>query len=150
MAYGARLMKTKLGMALPLAASVGILWGCVGDEGTAPDGDGSGAFSSAEARLVDFEFDGEVVASSNANPKSQIRAQLLFTVGHLNAEPGVAQLPKVTLTNVTSSSVGGGQYRIAYHASLPVAWGDRDRVPSRYALTLPRRVGSSAASSFVA
>jgi hypothetical protein len=138
--------KAKLGLGLAIAAWMGV--GCLADSAE-PSGADEEAFSSAEARLVDFVFDGEVVGASSTNLKGQIRAQLLYTVGHLNAEPGVSHLPKLSLTNVTSTSIGGGLYRIGYHATLPVAWGNRSRVPSTYTLTLPRRVGSSSESAFV-
>jgi hypothetical protein len=118
--------------------------GCVADEAALDDGD----FTSAHAKLVDFTFAGEVVAPSSMNAKAAVRAQLLYTVGHINAEPGVSQLPKVVLESVSGTSIGGGLSRITYRAKLPVAWG-KSRIPATYAFTLPRRVGSAAEEAFV-
>ena len=142
------MLDKKFGLALAFAAQA---VGCIadGDGGAEAPQTDEGAFSSAQAKLADFSFDGEVVASTNANPRSQIRAQLLYTVGHLNAEPGVSQLPKLALSNVATTSIGGGLFKITYRATLPVAWGDRDRVPRSYRFTLPRRVGAAAERDFV-
>lgn len=128
--------------ALPFAA-------CAGVDPEVTDED-EGAFSSAEQQLVDLDFDGELVSAQPSSPNSQIRAQLLFTVGHLNANSGVSQLPKLSLSNVTTSAIGGGLHRIAYHAKLPVAWGSRASIPRSYRLTLPRRLDGSSDDRFVA
>jgi hypothetical protein len=110
-------------------------------------GSDNGAFSSAQATLVDFTFDGELLGPSASNLKGQIRAQLLYSVGHLNAEPGVAQLGKVVLSNITATAQGS-LYRVRYHAQLPVAWGNKGNVPSSYALTLPHRIDSAGQNAF--
>ncbi len=96
-------------------------------------------FSSDIATLMNFEFDGELASSTNANPAGQIRAQLLYTVGHLNANNSVARLGNLTLTGVTTTSAAG-VYRIKYHAKLPVAWGSKANLPASYALALPMRL----------
>jgi hypothetical protein len=96
-------------------------------------------FTSDVATLLDFDFDGQTTGASAANPKGLIRAQLLYSVGHLNGENGVAQLQKLQLSNVTTASIGGGLYRVKYHARLPVAWGSKVNLPSGYSLTLPLR-----------
>jgi hypothetical protein len=95
------------------------------------------ADSSAHAIFVDFEFDGELIASSSWNAKSAINDQLLYLIGHLNGEKSVGRLDKVELTNVQTSSVDG-KTRVTYHAKLPVAWGKKDSVPTRYTLKLPK------------
>jgi len=95
-------------------------------------------FTSDVATLLDFDFDGQVTGAST-NATGLVRAQLLYTVGHLNGENGVAQLQKLKLTNVSTSAIGGGLYRVKYHAHLPVAWGSKVNLPSSYALTLPLR-----------
>ena len=95
------------------------------------------ADSSVQAVFVDFEFDGEVLASSSWNAKSAIEDQLLYTIGHLNGEKSVGRLDKVELTNVQTTSEGG-KTRVTYHAKLPVAWGKKDAVPTSYTLTLPK------------
>jgi hypothetical protein len=98
--------------------------------------------------LLDFTFDGELVGSSASNLRGQIRAQLLYSVGHFNAEPGVSQLGKVALTGMTATPQGGGLFKITYHARLPVAWGNRASAPSSYTLTLPRRVDGAGQDAF--
>ncbi len=105
-------------------------------------------FTSDVATLLDFEFDGELSTTSIASPRTQIKAQLMYTVGHINAEPGVARLERVTLTSITTASLGGGLYRVRYHAKLPVAWGHKTELPTSYTFTLPRRVDTSGQSAF--
>ncbi|MGZ3438305.1 MAG: hypothetical protein ACXVDD_02265, partial [Polyangia bacterium] len=85
------------------------------------------------------DFDGQLTAASASNPKGLVRAQLLYSVGHFNGDNGVAQLQKLVLTNVTTTSLGGGLYRVSYHAKLPVAWGSKVNLPSSYSFTLPLR-----------
>ena len=109
---------------------------------SAPAGDSAEydePFTSAVATLLNFDFDGQLTAASASNPKGLVRAQLLYTVGHFNGENGVAQLQKLVLTNITSTYLGGGLYRVKYHAHLPVAWGGKTNLPTSYALTLPMR-----------
>ncbi len=106
-------------------------------------------FSSALATLLDMSFDGEVTTSQATNLTGTIRAQLLFTVGHFNAEPGVARLGKVALTNVTSTAIGGGLTRVRYHAVLPVAWGHKTGLPTSYTLTLPHRIDGAGQTAFM-
>jgi hypothetical protein len=132
------------GFGLAFAIAVHAL-GCVGDAPAVDDDD----FTSAHSKLVDFTFDGEVVAASSMSAKAAVRAQLLYTVGHINAEPGVAELPKLVLEAVSSAAIGGGLSRITYRAKLPVAWG-KSRIPATYTFTLPRRIGSAAEEAFVA
>ena len=83
-----------------------------------------------------------LIASSGVNLASKVRAQLIYTVGHLNQENGVARLNAVKLTNMKPAYIGGGLYRIRYHARLPVAWASKTNIPTQYTLTLPKRVPS--------
>ena len=87
-------------------------------------------FTSDVATLLDFVFNGELTSSSGSNIKGQVRAQLLFTVGHLNHEKSVARLDKLVLTNTSSVYIGSGLYRIRYTAKLPVAWGSKTNLPT--------------------
>ena len=121
---------------------------CGGHPSEATDGTNQD-FTSAEATLLDFAFDGEVTTSQATNPSGTIRAQLLFTVGHFNGEPGVARLGKVVLTNVTTTALGGGLTRIRYHAVLPVAWGHKSSLPTTYALSLPHRMDTAGQTTFM-
>src|SRR5262249_22066312 len=87
-------------------------------------------FTSDVATLLDFDFDGELTSTSGSNVKGQVRAQLMYTVGHFNGEPGVARLDKLVLTNTSVLYIGGGLYRTRYHAHLPVAWGSETNLPT--------------------
>ncbi len=104
--------------------------------------------TSAEAIFVEFEFDGELVTSSSWNPNGKIEDQMLYTIGHLNGDRAVARLDKLVLTNVETESIGDGKTRISYHATMPVAWGDRDHYPSSYTLTMPRDVSYQGVNAF--
>jgi hypothetical protein len=124
-----------------LFPSLALALGCASssDSGSRRDSD----FSSNQATLLDFEFDAELVTDSSFDARSQVEAQLLFTVGHLNADNGVARLDRLDVSNVkTDPPDHGGLSRIHYHAKLPVAWGRKTNLPTRYALTLPLHVDS--------
>jgi hypothetical protein len=123
---------------------MGLLGGCTGDPATAG---GDDPFSSARASLMDFEFDGELNSSTGTNLTGLIRGQLMYTLGQLNGEPGVSRLSKLSLSNI-SSTWNNGLYRVHYHAKLPVAWGDKNHLPSSYTFTLPRRVDASGQAAF--
>lgn len=105
-------------------------------------------YSSAEATLLDFELDAELVADASADPKKQIEQQLFYTIGHLNGDRAVGRLDGVTITNVKSSDAGDGRMRVSYHAALPVSWGSKTKLPSTYAFRLPRDVTDSGLRSF--
>ena len=118
----------------------------VGCASSAADTDvDEGAFSSNEAVLLEFEFDGEVVSDS---PWKPIDDQLLYTVGQLNGERSVGRLDTVKLTNVEQSATQNGETRIRYHAVLQVAWGNPRTIPASYTFVLPRSVGYAAQRSF--
>jgi hypothetical protein len=109
---------------------------------------GDGKFdSSVEAVIVDFEFDGSLVTDSSFNPNQQVKDQLLFTMGHLNGDNGVARLDLVQLTNVKTVNEGD-KTRITYHAKVPVAWGKRSSVPATYELALPVDMSFDAQQAF--
>jgi hypothetical protein len=105
-------------------------------------------FTSDVATLMDFTFDGELTSSSGSYVRGQIRSQLMYTIGSLNAEPGVARLDKAVLSNISTVYIGSGLYRTRYHAMLPVAWGSKTNLPSTYTFTLPRRIDWTGQSSF--
>jgi hypothetical protein len=129
---------------LLMSALVLSLAGCAG--GADEPAEYDQPFTSDVATLLNFEFDGQLTAATASNLKGLIRAQLLYTVGHLNGENGVARLERLQLTNLTSTAIGGGLYRIKYHAKLPVAWGSKVNLPTAYSFTLPLR--ADAASTF--
>jgi hypothetical protein len=129
-------------------AGLGFVAACAvgAGEGT---GGGDDAFSSVTATLMTFDFDGELTSTQSTNVTGQIRAQMLYTVGQFNGEGGVARLDKIKLTSVAGAWIGGGLYRVRYHATLPVAWPSKTSLPSSYALTLPHRIDASGQATFL-
>jgi hypothetical protein len=119
------------------------------DVATVDTGELEQPFTSDVATLMDFSFTGELTSSYGTNIKGQVRAQLMYTVGHLNGEKSVARLDKLVLTNTSSVYIGSGLYRIRYTAKLPVAWGSKTGLPSSYTFRLPKRVDQSGQSTFM-
>ncbi len=105
------------------------------------------ADTSAEAVFLDFRFDGELVTTSRWSPERQIEDQLLYTMGQLNGEHGVARLDRVELSDV-SVQAEGDAYRVTYSARVPVAWGRRQSVPNEYTFVLPRDVSYAGLNRF--
>ncbi len=103
--------------------------------------------SSAEAVFLDFEFDASFLTDSTFNPDQKIEDHLLYTIGHLNGDRAVGRLDKLELSDVQVESVDGRK-RISYHASIPVAWGQRNSIPSNYSLQLPADMSFSALDTF--
>jgi hypothetical protein len=106
------------------------------------------AFSSDQATLLMFEFDGELVTNSWGSETSTINEQMLYTIGQLNGSRGVGRLDKLVLTSVTKTAESDGTSKIAYHAVLPVGWGSKSNFPSTYELVLPKRVDSTGLEAF--
>jgi len=105
---------------------------------TKPEPGADGKYdASAEAIFLDFEFDGELLATSSFGASQRIEDQLLYTIGQMNGERGVGRLDKLVLSEIATESVEG-KVRVTYHASLPVAWNKQNPVPSSYELIMPR------------
>jgi hypothetical protein len=104
-------------------------------------------FSSDLATLLDFEFDGELLAPSSYNAERYVEDQLLYTIGQLNGSRSVGRLDALELSGVTTTREGSG-YRVRYHARLPVAWGAKTNLPTSYTLILPRSMDSAALEAF--
>jgi hypothetical protein len=131
------------------AALVSVLTlaaGCA-DVEEGDDATDEGAFSSNQATLLDFEFDGSLVTDSSWNDKQTIQDQLLYTIGHLNAQRSVGRLDTLQLTNITKTNAGG-RIEIKYHAKLPVAWGSKTNLPTRYEFKLPKDVSLAGQQAF--
>jgi len=105
--------------------------------------------SSAEAIFLDMSFDGELLTDARWRPEQQIEAQLLYTIGLFNGERGVARLDRVELHDVRVEPMGD-RYRILYSATLPVAWGRRQQVPTEFRMRLPRDVSAAGLERFTA
>ena len=95
------------------------------------------AYTSATARLLDMEFDGEVQMAFG-DPDQTIRDQMLFTIGQLNGRTGVGRLDKLELSNVKSEQVNG-LTRVTYHAKLPVSMAKTTKFGRSYTFVLPKR-----------
>ncbi|MBX3190007.1 MAG: PPC domain-containing protein [Labilithrix sp.] len=131
---------------VPVALSLCALAGCSAD--TASEADESESnFSSNQATLLDFEFDGSLLTDSVWNEKQTIQDQLLYTIGHLNADKSVGRLDTLELTNIQRSTEGG-KTKLTYHAKLPVAWGSKTNLPTRYQLKLPKDISHAGQTAF--
>ena len=108
----------------------------------------AGADSSAIATVLDMSFEGELTTTSSWDLQSQIKGQLLYTIGSLNASNSVGRFDKVVLTNVQRTSLGGGRSKVTYHAKMPVAWGSKTNLPASFTFTLPRDVSYAGLEAF--
>lgn len=152
-------------LALVCGVSASLLFpGCASDEPAkqpAPEGvTGEGdeyandeqPFTSDQATLLDFEFDGELKIDSAWDEEQAIQDQLLYTIGHLNENNAVGRLDKLVLTNVKRSEIkdadGQTSTRISYHAVLPVGWGSKTSLPSSYTFKLPADISAAALERF--
>jgi hypothetical protein len=104
--------------------------------------------SSYLATVLDFEWDGELETDSVWNQRAVIQDQLLYTIGHLNANKAVGRLDKLELSNVRTSEVPGGKTKLAYHIKMPVAWGSKTNLPKTYSFRLPRDVSNGGTNAF--
>jgi hypothetical protein len=106
------------------------------------------AFTSNESVLVDFDFDGSILAGSedDATLRTLIQAQLMYSVGALNADRSVGRYDSLVLSNIVRSANG----EVTYHAHLPVAWGRPGPAPSTYELRLPARAAENDQTAFAA
>lgn len=106
-------------------------------------------FASPVATLLSFEFDGEVEVDSVETVRNKIERQLMYTVGQLNGEYALSRLDTVRLTDVSYEKVGPYLYSVRYHAVLSVAWGNKNRIPSQYTFTVPKKLSYKEESGFV-
>ena len=130
-------------LALGLVLVAGALPGCGVDTGEAEND-----FTSNQATLLTFEFDGELTTTETFNLEQTIQDQLLYTIGHLNGDRGVGRLDAVKLTNVTTSRLDDGSTHVSYHAVLPVGWGSQHNLPTKYDFTMPKRIDMAGQQAF--
>jgi hypothetical protein len=141
---------------LSAATLLALVTACTGTADGLEPGEGDftkgGAFgkadASVEAIFVDFEFEGEVIADSAFGAAGKIEDQLLYTIGHLNHDNSVGRLDQLQLSNVQSESTPDGRVRLSYHARMPVAWGQRDNIPTSYAMRLPADISFAGQNAF--
>jgi hypothetical protein len=138
-------MRTSI-LGLSLIALVATANGCTADSDGADQTEND--FSSNQATLLTFEFDGELTTTDGVWDENQtINDQLLFTIGHLNGDHAVGRLDNVVLTNVNKTE-NNGTTTIAYHAKLPVAWGAKTKLPKSYTFLLPHDISQDAQQKF--
>ena len=131
---------------LPVALSLFALAGCA-DSAASKSGSGISDFSSNQGTLLDFEFDAELSTDASFNDKQTIEDQLLYTIGHLNADSSVGRLDNLELTNIQKTQADG-KTKLTYHAKLPVAWGSKTKLPATYKLALPKDVSFNGLAAF--
>jgi len=133
-----KLRSLALGLMLAATSSVGC------DDVDSSEED----FTSAKATLLEFEFDGELVTTDTFDLNQTIEDQLLYTMGHLNADNSVGRLDTVKITDIVSERLDDGSTRVKYHAVLPVAWGSKTNLPKTYNFTLPKKIDFSGLDAF--
>jgi hypothetical protein len=103
------------------------------------DAEGSNdAITSKDAKILDFEFEGEVIAPSSVDARKAIVSQLMYAQGILTtARNGNGHVGQVALSDVRETP-DGTKKKIAYKATLPVAWPKGLESPARYDLPLPK------------
>lgn len=106
------------------------------------------AFTSNEAVLVDFELDGVLRADTDddATLRTLIHAQLLYSIGVLNADRSVGRHERLDVSAVARAPKG----EVTYHARMPVAWGRPGPAPATYELRLPARATENDQTTFAA
>jgi hypothetical protein len=107
----------------------------------------TGAFTSEQATLLDFEFDGHYTTDYAWSWERIAEDQLLYTIGLLNGHRSVGRLDRVVLTDLRRTTEADGRVRIDYHARLPVAWGSKTNLPTGFEVVLPRRMDELTAFS---
>ncbi len=104
--------------------------------------------TSVEAVVLDFEFAGEFVTDNTWGGYEQlVEQQLMYTVGHLNEQNSVGRLDRVQITNLDWRQEGAS-VKVTYRASMPVAWGRGEAVPTSYDFKLPYDVSFDGFEAF--
>jgi hypothetical protein len=116
-----------------------------GEEVKSEDGK---ADSSALAVFLDFSFEGTVVTDSSWNDKQTIQDQLLYTVGQLNGFNSVGRVDKAVITDIRKTTLASGKTQIKYKATLPIAWGKRNAIPTSHEFQLPLDISSAGQTKF--
>ncbi len=106
--------------------------------------------ASALATVLDFEFAGALLTDAAWDTRRVVQDQLLYTIGHLNGDTSVGRLDRLVLTDVATAAEPGGKTRVTYRARMPVAWGSKTDLPTRYTLTLPLDVSYAGQQAFTA
>ncbi|MCC6996729.1 MAG: PPC domain-containing protein [Deltaproteobacteria bacterium] len=143
---------------LPLSFLASLSLGCTADDTLDEEdlpgeqlkvdtGDDGKFDSSVEATILDFSFKGELLTADSWNTTETINDQLLYTIGHLNGTRGVGRLDRLVLSNIKTVREGE-KTKVTYDARLPVAWGSKTNLPTRYDFILPRNVDYAGLEAF--
>jgi hypothetical protein len=99
---------------------------------------GDDAITSKDGKILDFEFEGEVIAPAETDARKAIVSQLMYAQGILTtARNGNGHVGQVSLADVQETAAGANK-KITYKATMPVAWPKDIDSPSRYDLPLPK------------
>src|SRR5689334_23124293 len=85
-------------------------------------------FVSDQTVLVDFAVNGSITNDTmdDASIRASIRAQLMYAVGQLNADRSVGRYERLIVSvNSVAPATEPTRWNVAYHATLPVAWGGK-------------------------
>ncbi len=124
-----------------MVASVGFA-GCESEETAEQD------FTSREATLMTFTFDGELVTTDTFDVKQRINDQLLYTIGQLNGKRSVGRLDTVQLSDITTERLESGGTLVKYHAVMAVGWGSKTNLPTTFEFKLPRQIDFAGLEAF--
>lgn len=123
--------------ALTIAMTTVIAGGCSPDKKVSDLN-----FDSAHTLAYDGVIDhGKILTSTSneASIKSQIKEQLMYTIGQLNGRNGGIDMRKLESTIVETVELGDGKFEITYAAKLFIAWARESTAPADYQLILPAR-----------
>jgi hypothetical protein len=137
--------------------SIGLLSLIAACDSTSPAGEHlektDQRFTSGEAVLLDFEFDGLVIVDSvggnDPDARRLIEAQLMYTVGQLNGDRAVGRFERLELSDIALLPAPQGRSEVSYHARFPVAWGGTS-IPASYTLIVPAQVAEADQMRFAA
>jgi hypothetical protein len=113
-----------------------LLAGCSGEAAPSSEAD----LTSNDGTVLDFAFEGEVLAPASTPARDAVVTQLQYVQGALTTDvQGNAQVGFVRLRDV-KETVESGNRRIRYSALLPVVWPKAVKTPTSYTLALPRDI----------
>lgn len=99
----------------------------------------SAAITSNVADILDFTFDGEVLADDSVTTRRSVVRQILYAQGILRTGSDASgHVGNVGLAKMKEMKVTDDKKVVRYTASLPVAWPKKAPMPSTYELQLPR------------
>ena len=136
--------------AVAIAAPMSLL-GCADDsdiyDGEQIKDDNGKEDASVVATFIEISWSGSFLTDYAYDLEQTVEDHLLYTIGQLNGNNSVGRLDHLKLLNVKKTTVGG-RTKISYDATLPVAWGKKNAVPTTLQLKLPLDMGSTFITAF--